>query len=172
MQQDMRTGMSDEDLAWLPTYLLGIQAIVEKHGWAIQGCQPTHGQVGPTFAYTIGLIQRGCAAEVLVSGLPITLLQKILNQIAASMLNGNGMPPTSWELPGNGERTYTMKPVFVTRTEEPLVPLMAMRYYQRPGVPIIQYVWPSEDGSYPWDPQWPYDADAQPVGGTGRPLEQ
>lgn len=160
----------DQDLDWVPTYLKGVEAIIVEHGWAIQGVPQTE-EDGATFAYTIGLIQRGCAAEVLISGLPIKILQTMLNQIAASMLNNNGMPPTSWELPGPGEQPLLMLPVFVTKTQEPLVPLMAMRYYQRPGIPVVQYVWPSEEGHYPWEEQWPWGPQAQPVGGTGRPLE-
>jgi uncharacterized protein DUF4262 len=151
----------------LEDYLRDVKALVEKHGWIIQAVQPRRGEGGPTFAYTVGLIERGCAAEIMVTGLPVKLLHAILNQIAASMANGTGMPPTTWDLPGG----YVMLPVFITKTSEPLVPLVAMQYYQRPGVPVVQYVWPAEDGSYPWQQEWPHDTEAQLVGGAGRPLE-
>jgi hypothetical protein len=162
--------MGDENR--LLGYLKEVEAVVKEHGWAIQAAQPPRGESGPIFVYTVGLIQRGCAAEILMSGLPVDLLRKMVNQIAASMVNGTGMPPTSWQVPGNGERSYELLPVFITKTREPLVPLVAMRYYQRPGIPLVQYVWPSENGSYPWEPDWPYDTETQPVGGAGRPLEQ
>lgn len=159
-----------EDPAWLSNYLKHIGTIIKDSGWVVQAVQPTRNGVGPTFAYTIGLIQRGCAAEILVSGLPATLSHAILNQIAASMVNGTGMPPTSWELPG--DRPYTMLPVFVTHNEEPLIPSMAMRYYDSSGIAVVQYVWPDEDGHYPWELSWAYGEGTQPVGGTGRPLGQ
>lgn len=132
----------------------------------VQGVFPTEDMPGPYFAYTVGLLDRGCAAEVMMSGLPIELMHQILNEIAASMANGNGMPPATWELAGG----YHMVPVFITHPAEPLWPGAARLYYGRDLIPMVQYVWPAEDHTYPWDETWPYEADAQPVGGTGRPL--
>ncbi len=147
-------------------YLLDVQRVVETHGWAVQGVVPNDGEPGVPFAYTIGLIERGCAAEVLAAGLPLEILHPMLNQIATSMTSTGGMPPTSWTLPGG----YEMKPVFLTRHSEPLIPGMAFRYYNTDQVPVVQYVWPSEDHFYPWDERWPHGPDTQPVGGVGRPL--
>jgi hypothetical protein len=147
-------------------YMETVRRGIEKYGWTVQGVFPTEEDPGPYFCYTVGLLERGCAAEIMVVGLPLELGARFLNEIAASMVNGTGLPPSTWDLPGG----LVMLPVFITKQELPLLAGAANNYYGR-RIPVVQYVWPLENNVYPWDEAWPYGEDVQPVGGAGRPTQ-
>lgn len=150
-------------------YIEQVRAVVRDKGWAIQSVYSTTGpkSAAASYAYTIGLIERGCVAEVLVSGLPVTLAADLLNEIAVSMTENGGMPPSQWDVSG-GKGEYIMVPVWFSRGNEEVSVNVARRYYNETNVSVVQYVWPSINGSYPWDDEWP-DHNYQPVGGSGKP---
>lgn len=134
-------------------YIDQIETMIREHGWAIQGVFATEtSDLKFDFAYTVGLMKRGCTAELLIAGIPMKTGAEILNQIAASMVNGQQMiPPSEWALPGG----YVLKAKFyVPRQGSELHLGVARAYYQRLEVPVAQYVWPDSDHRYPWDEGW------------------
>lgn len=134
-------------------YLDQIKAMIRDHGWAIQGVFKTEtSDIRFDFAYTVGLMERGCSAELLIAGIPMQSGADILNEIAADMLNhGEKIPPAEWEI-SNG---YKLKAkFFVPRQGSQLHLGVARAYYARPDVPVAQYVWPDQDHHYPWDEEW------------------
>lgn len=140
---------------------------IQDNGWMIQGVFPTEdSEPGSVqFAYTIGLIERGAAAEILMAGLPLEGLHAILNEIAQSTLDNNGIPPATWPLRDG----YEAKPVFLGVNDPTYSVGQACNYYKTNRVLAIQYVWPDSNFRYPWDED--YDTRMpQPVGGVGRPL--
>ena len=157
-----------DEVKWQDSYLAQIAELIKQHGWAIQMVAPVESDPLPhlSFGYTVGLLERGCAAEIMLVGLDALTTQAVLNEIAASMANGTGIPPSSWDLSGG----YMLKPVFMTRSESPLHYGVAKAYYERSGIPMVQYVWPAKNHAYPWEDGWPLGPDVQPVGGAGRPL--
>lgn len=145
-------------------YIDQIEAMIRDHGWAIQGVFATEtSDLKFDFAYTVGLMKRGCTAELLMAGIPMKTAASILNQIAAEMVNGGQMiPPAEFELPGG----FMLKAkFFVPRKGSELHLGVARAFYNRPDVPVAQYVWPDKQGNYPWDEGWPADL-LQPYGNT------
>lgn len=138
---------------WKDAYVDQVDAIVRDHGWAVQGVFATEtSDIQFDFAYTVGLIKRGCTAELLITGLPMRTGAAILNEIAASMINsGQTIPPSEWEVSDG----YMLKArFFVPRQGSELHLGVARAYYNRPDVPVAQYIWPDQDHNYPWDEGW------------------
>lgn len=142
-------------------YVDQLQATIRDHGWAIQGVFATEtSDLRFDFAYTVGLIYRGCTAELLLAGIPLKVAAAILNDIARSMVNtGQTIPPEEWELDGG----YMLKAItFTPRVGQELHVGVARAFYNAP-VPVAQYVWPDRERRYPWDDGWSPDL-LQPYG--------
>lgn len=141
-----------EQPAWTQAYLDQIQAMIRDHGWAVQGVFATEdSDQRYDFAYTVGLIQRGCTAELLIAGIPMSAAAGILNEIAASMANtGETIPPAEWTVADG----YVLKAItFTPRNGHELHVGAARAFYNAP-VPVAQYVWPDRGHHYPWDEGW------------------
>lgn len=151
-----------QDTAWTAAYVDQVDAIIRDHGWAVQGVFSTEtSALKFDFAYTVGLIARGCTAELLISGIPMQVAAAVLNEIAADMVNnGQMIPPSQWV--GGGGHVLEAK-FFVPRQGSELHLGVARAYYNRPDVPVAQYVWPDDRGYYPWDDGWDSDV-LQPYG--------
>lgn len=151
-----------QDAAWVSAYIDQVGATIRENGWAIQGIFATeNSDIEYDFAYTIGLLERGCTAELMVAGLPLQVEAEILNEIASEMLNNQQMlPPATWPLVGGYELKVRL---FIPRADSELSPGTARLYYNRMDVPIAQYVWPDQDHRYPWDEGWDPGV-LQPVG--------
>jgi hypothetical protein len=162
MMSRRKTPIMDSD-----AYLEQIEAVVQEKGWAIQTVYSTMTAQTASYAYTIGLVARGYAAEVLISGLPVSLASDLLNEIAVAMTENSGMPPANWDVSG-GKGEYIMLPVWLTRPTVEVSVNVACRFYKADNIPVVQYVWPAANGSYPWDAQWPGHV-YQPVRGMGIP---
>ena len=150
-------------------HLRKIKAALELRKWVIQ---PVDGsQARPySYAYTIGLIENGGVAELLVTGMPHELAEHILNGLAEFMLANAGLPPSEWDVAVSDDISQALKPVWVTRPSNDVPMHMAVAYYKTRLIPAVQYVWPTLQGQYPWDEQWP-EPLVQPVGGSGRPMQ-
>jgi hypothetical protein len=138
---------------WSDAYTDQVAAVIQDHGWAVQGVFATEtSDLKFDFAYTVGLIQRGCSAELLITGIPVQTAAAILNEIAAHMTtSGQLIPPSEWAVPGG----YVLKTKsFVPRQGSDIHLGVARAYYQRSDVPVVQYVWPNKNHQYPWDEGW------------------
>lgn len=146
----------------IDAYIDQIEAVIRDHGWAVQGVFATEtSDLRFDFAYTVGLIKRGCTAELLIAGLPMRTGAGILNDIARDMINnGQTIPPTEWKIADG----YVLRAVtYIPRRNSELHLGVARAYYDRPDVPVAQYVWPDKDHHYPWDAGWDPSL-LQPVG--------
>lgn len=145
-------------------YLDQVAAMIRDHGWAIQGVFATEtSDQRWDFAYTVGLIERGCSSELVITGIPMRAAADLLNEIAASFMNsGEKIPPAEYTL----QNGYVLKSVsFIPRQGSDIHLGVARAYYGRPDVPVTQYVWPDKDHNYPWYPAWDQSM-IQPYGPT------
>jgi hypothetical protein len=149
-------------------YIKQVRAVVQEKGWAIQSVYATTGtgSASMSYAYTIGLLERGSTAEVLISGLPVQLAALLLNEIAVNITENGGMPPAQWDVSG-GKGEYLMLPLWYTRRSSKVSVNVAKRYYDLDSVPVVQYVWPAGNGAYPWDEHWPENSN-QVIGDGSR----
>lgn len=146
----------------IDAYLDQIEAVIRDHGWAVQGVFATEtSDLKFDFAYTVGLIKRGCKAELLIAGLPMRTGASILNDIAREMINnGQTIPPQEFEVADG----FVLRAVtYVPRQGSELHLGVARAFYNRIDVPVAQYVWPDKNHHYPWDEGWDGEL-LQPVG--------
>lgn len=142
-------------------YLDQVKATIRDSGWAMQAVFATeHSAMKFDYVYTIGLVERGCSAELMIAGLPYKKGAEIINQIAMNMLNlGQLTPPAEWPL----ARGFALKSkLFAPRVGGDLHVGVARAYYGR-DVVMAQYVWPDAEHRYPWDEGWDPGL-LQPVG--------
>jgi hypothetical protein len=153
-------GLPDKD-ATTQAYLDQVKATIRDNGWAMQAVFATEGSWQRfDYVYTIGMVERGCSAELMIAGLPYQKGAKVVNQIAMDMLNRSQMtPPSQWPLAGG----FTLRAkMFVPRVGGELHVGVARAYYGQ-DVPVAQYVWPDTEHRYPWDEGWDSTL-VQPVG--------
>jgi len=135
---------------------MDVDAIVAKniaeHGWHVMMVYGTVDDPGPTFAYTIGLHESYGHAEVLVSGLDDDprFVHRVLNGIGNEVRDGRTYAPLTASDGILAGHACWFLPVHPDRYHEVVV--QAVRHYGGTAFPVVQLVWPSTKGVFPWDP--------------------
>lgn len=136
-------------------YLDQIDATMRKHGWAVQYVESDRSP----YAYTIGLHDRGLP-ELLVTGLPPQRAARLLNGVAAYLVDG-GRP-----VPGELISTPDGPPAVVVQVQHPDAHMdMAVAFYGS-DVRALQLVWADDHGHRPWCPDFSNGRIRQPVLGV------
>lgn len=143
-------------------YLDQISATVRESGWAVQFEQVDVDQPY-TYAYTVGLMDRGCPSEIAIVGLPVRFAKRVLDEIALSMVSGEPTPPpTLWPCREDRPDLMFQARMFMPRPSHPITFDVIRDFYGQQWVPVAQYVWPDDNGCYPWDAGWAWGG-VQPV---------
>lgn len=125
---------------------------IAKYGWHVMMVHGTEDDLAPTFAYTVGLHENYGHAEVIVSGLndDPRFMHRILNNIGKDVREGHTyLPLTASDDILTGHACWFL-PVHPSRYGESVV--QAVRHYGGTSFPVLQLVWPSTKGVFPWDP--------------------
>lgn len=143
-----------------PTERDSIDTVV-RAGWQVMLVSADEDTDAPAFGYTIGLQHRVGHPELVISGLPITLMHSVLNYVAGQVMAGHHVRP------GDGiEGALNHAPVYVESLSEhglSEVPLWA-HWFHRRRVEALALVWPTTSAIFGWQPGAPADLDArQPV---------
>jgi hypothetical protein len=122
---------------------------VQRHGWHV--VMVPEDEIGPGFAYTIGLSHTHGVPELAMFGMDVHRMHRMLNTLGERAAAGgvleegqehhgvlDGRPVV---LRGADLRWYR---TFFGR---------AIGFYRRPPLPVLQVVWPDADGYFPGDPQ-------------------
>ncbi|MFD7778869.1 DUF4262 domain-containing protein [Streptomyces sp. NPDC059753] len=120
---------------------------VSQCGWQVMMI-PADDQ-GPGWAYTIGLWHGHRIPELAIFGLETRLMQTVLNDLAQHAVAGHPLQ-TDHEQHDIASVPIVLKPVdyrwykafFGT----------AIGYYRKPPFPVLQVVWPNDDGIFLWQP--------------------
>jgi hypothetical protein len=132
-----------------------IRQTVQKHGWAVQFVESEK----TPFAYTVGLHELGLP-ELLVTGLPPHSAVRMLNSIAAYLVEGGRPVPGEWISIGGKSM------VLVVQVQHPEAHLnMAIAFYGE-EVRALQLVWADEQGHRPWCSEFSNGRVRQPVFGV------
>jgi hypothetical protein len=117
------------------------------------------------FTYTIGLFHSFAHPELILFGVPARPAQRILAIAADAARAGTPLDlaqPSDALLQG-----YTCCFAQVPTSEYHEHVGYARWYYEGNDFPLVQVVWPSKSGLFPWDPRAPDEfRSAQPVIGT------
>ncbi|KOV63670.1 DUF4262 domain-containing protein [Streptomyces sp. MMG1121] len=123
---------------------LGIIENVRRHGWHV--VMVPEDEIGPGFAYTIGLSHTHGVPELALFGLDVHTMHRMLNALGDRAAAG-AVPADGQEHEGIAEgRRVALRNVdlrwyrtFFGR---------AIRFYRRPPFPVLQVTWPDAQGRF------------------------
>ncbi|MFC5750461.1 DUF4262 domain-containing protein [Actinomadura rugatobispora] len=124
-------------------------AQIHEHGWQVMMI-PTD-DVGPGWAFTIGLWHTHGIPELAMFGLDIYDMKDGLNGLAERALKGR--PVKAGQL---RHEVIDNHPVMLKAVDLRWYRTFfgsAIMFYRRPPFPLLQVVWPDHDGFFPWQPE-------------------
>jgi hypothetical protein len=140
---------------------------VRRYGW-----QATHilGEGdAPPYSFSIGLYRTFRHPEILVMGLADEVAQAVINNMGSDIKDGS-------RFEANGFYSGILENHDCTFRDVPIQAYAdyvgwAIWYYQGDDFPLVQCIWPSKEGFYPWQPEFPDEFQRlQPVLGPASPL--
>jgi hypothetical protein len=133
---------------------------IEKYG--LQVMRVLNEGASPGFSYSIGLFKTYKHPEIIIVGLKQELSHILINNMAEDIKNGNVFEPLNYYTGILGDfKCYIVK---VRPTNYDGYVGQAQRYYKNDDFPIVQCVYPTTKGIYPWEKSWPESIkDLQPI---------
>lgn len=120
---------------------------VQRHGWHV--VMVPEDEIGPGFAYTIGLAHTYGAPELAMFGLDVHDMHPMLNTLGAMAAAGavldegqryegviEGRPVMLRDVHPRWYRTYLGR---------------AIEFYRRPPLPVLEVAWPDVNNNFHWD---------------------
>lgn len=119
---------------------------IRQFGWHV--LMVPEDDIGPGFAYTIGLAHSYGAPELAMFGLDVRVMHQMLNTLGRRAADGD-------PLVGGQERAGVIKdhPVTLRRADPSWYRTFfgtAIGFYRRPPLPVLQVCWPDRDGIFHW----------------------
>jgi hypothetical protein len=119
---------------------------VRQFGWHV--VMVPEDDVGPGFAYTVGLAHSFGLPEMAMFGLDIRVMHRVLNVLGQEAADGAALPEDQ-------EHAGVLKqyPVILRRADQRWHRTffgMAIAFYRRPPLPVLQVCWPDSKGTFHW----------------------
>ncbi|MFD0375723.1 DUF4262 domain-containing protein [Streptomyces sp. NPDC127112] len=122
---------------------------VQQHGWHV--VMVPEDEIGPGFAYTIGLAHTYGGPELAMFGLDVHAMHRMLNTLGEKSAAGEALAA--------GQSHFDV--VVGHRVELRQVDRgwyrtffgRAVGFYRRPPLPVLQVAWPDAEGRLHWDEQ-------------------
>jgi hypothetical protein len=117
-------------------------------------------ETGPSFSYSIGLFETYKHSEILIIGLSQELCQLIINNMAFDIKNGMVYYPFHFypDILDNFDCYITS----VNKSNLENYVFQAEQYYGNSDFPVIQCIYPTINGIFPWEDAW-IDKSKQPI---------
>lgn len=140
-------------------YIAKLDAIIEKHGYAVQSVMDN-----PSMSYTVGLTDL-CLPELVMVGVPIPSMQAIINEAVARMQSTQPFAPGQLqsELANLPLRIDAVHISQVLGRLYMLIGYEKRRQRQVTELKVLQLVWPDQDGRYPDDSGYAMPLSGQPL---------
>jgi hypothetical protein len=125
-------------------------ADIERHGWHVLAIKED--EEGPAFAYSIGLYRSFRHPEIIIFGLPIQLMQRLVNVIGEEVRSKERfehLDESAEVLDG-----YNVAFRTVERRHYPECLGYARWFYSGDDFPALQCVWPDSQHRYLWHAQF------------------
>jgi hypothetical protein len=122
-------------------------ADIRGHGWHVVGIPDD--EVGPGFAFTVGVYLRTLQPEILIMGVFLRPSHRVLNAIAEYLLAGGTIVPGERYSDFVDGRQVLFRPIHPTQYREYLG--CAMWFYKPLDAPFpaLQCIWPDLQGRFP-----------------------
>jgi hypothetical protein len=151
-------------------FLDRVRAIVDEHGWLVQGVFPTYDDPPGTvpFAYTVGLARHG-KPELIIFGAGWEQMAGILNLVAGRALDG--VDYTDGLRLHHVLQDHPVRLVVVPDSRQHLTVANTLAHLEgwwtsQAPLPALQVVWPDPHDRFPWDSGYAYELGRQPVLGA------
>ncbi|MFL6600762.1 MAG: DUF4262 domain-containing protein [Steroidobacteraceae bacterium] len=140
------------------------RAGIEQFGYVICGVAGAFDEYDPATIYTVGLEESFGHPELLMVGLHDSGAWEILTELVERYIEGNKPVPI-------GKRIHRQDPdedaVYVKPVRPgiayPYMPITQLYYADRqPSFRVLQVIWPSPLGEYPWKPDYDQEVWPQP----------
>jgi len=117
---------------------------------------------GPGFSYSIGLFKTYGHPEIIMIGLKPELAHTLINNMAYDIKEGKVFTPLKYEA---GILTnFNCYLIEVEKSNYDEYVGQAQQYYNGDEFPLLQCVYPTVKGIYPWADEWPESIkDLQPL---------
>jgi hypothetical protein len=136
---------------------------IEEYGWHV--VKVMGDEVGPGFGYSVGLYKSFGHPEIIIIGLKLDLILSIINRIGEDIRSGKIFDPGQYY-----KGLIEGVDCYFTRVEKKYYDEYvgyAKWYYKGPNFPLIQCVYPTIKGTYPWEKTWPKEIERlQPILGA------
>lgn len=125
-------------------------ADVQKHGWHIVAIPDD--EVGPGFAFTVGLYLRTLQPEVLIMGVPVQAAARVLNAIGEYALNRGDLQPDIRYPDFIDNYEVIFRRIDRSHYGEYLGSAFWFYKHHAPDFPVFQCIWPDPKGIFPHEP--------------------
>jgi hypothetical protein len=117
---------------------------------------------GSQFSYSIGLFKTYEHPEIIIIGLKQNLAHTLINNMAHDIKGGKVFTPLKYDADIiDGFRCYFIE---VEKSNYNNYVGQATQYYNGDGFPLLQCIYPTVKGIYPWEDEWPESIkDLQPI---------
>ena len=138
---------------------------IEKFGWHV--ALIPEDEVGPAFAFSVGLVKSFNHPEILIVGLNVQLMHQMINGIGDEVKAGKRFSP-GHKYPGFLEGHECL---FQTVDEKFYRDYLgtATAFYRGKDFPVLQCLWPDMNGVFPGEPEFPDNLLVRQTLGTGCP---
>jgi hypothetical protein len=139
---------------------------IEKYG--LQVMHVFGDELGPGFSYSIGLFESYNHPEVIIIGLRQDLMHQLINNMANDIKNGKVYQPLNYYPDILDDFKCYIVSVDNYNYNEYVG--MAQNHYNSDSFPLIQCIYPTTKGIYPWEKEWPQNT-SQPILGPIKRLK-
>lgn len=118
--------------------------------------------VGPGFGYSIGFYKTFNHPEIIIVGLKLDLIHTLINNIGHDIQNGKVFKSGNFH--ADIIDGFDCKMLKVSKQFYDLYVGQALWFYENDDFPLLQCIYPTIKGIYPWESNWPEEIkDIQPV---------
>jgi hypothetical protein len=120
---------------------------VEQYGWGV--IMIPEDELGPGWAYTVGLWHSYHIPELAMFGLDLNLMKASLNHLGQQANQGQAIAPDQIH-----HDVIANHPVHLKRVDYRWYSAFfgrAIVFYRRPPFPFLQVVWPDKHSQFPWE---------------------
>ena len=122
-------------------------------------------EAGPAFSYSVGLFKSYGHPEIIMVGLKQQLAHTLINNMAHDIKEGKVFAPLTF-----AEDILDDFDCFIVEVDKVNYDNyvgQAQNYYGNDDFPLIQCIYPTVKGIYPWEDEWPEGIkDLQPILGA------
>ena len=136
---------------------------IQQYGWHV--IKVTEDDLGPGFGYSVGFFETFAHPEVLIIGLKLDLIHSLINKIGKELRLGKTFNSDTFS--ENVLDNFKFYFTWVDKKFYDEYVGQAQWYYSNKDFPLLQCLYPTTKGIYPWENEWPENIkNLQPILGS------